>query len=113
MKRGCAVTILISHLFVLLLPVFALAQTISLPAIEKGVPVSLAEYRQKILSGVHYALHFTIPAARENKIPASESIAFDMKKAATVVIDFKEAADHLHSISVNGKFIPVDFRDEH
>jgi aminopeptidase N len=95
------------------LPFFCYAQGSSAGLDEKGVQESLAAYRHKILSGVHYLLHFTIPAAKEEKIPATETISFDLKKVAVLPVDFKDSVNHLQSIEVNGKQVAIDYHDEH
>ncbi|GAA4394679.1 M1 family aminopeptidase [Nibrella viscosa] len=84
------------------------------PAVESGVSQELAKYRKQTLSRLGYSLQFGIPAGKEQPIPASETITFHWQAGkAPVQIDFKEQRDHLHSVSVNGREIPVVFESEH
>lgn len=82
--------------------------------IEKGVSQSLADYRKSVLGNVQYFLDFKIPSDREDSIPATETLLFDLKnKAVPLQLDFKEHRNHLLQIEVNGKNVPVSFRNEH
>jgi aminopeptidase N len=87
----------------------------NVPAIiEKGVSQKLADYRYGALKNIHYDLSFQMPALRSNSILASAVLRFDLlKNSIPLQIDFKESADHLSSIIVNGKKIQTIFREEH
>lgn len=92
----------------------ALSQPIAFVKIENGVSASLASFRKRVLSGVNYQLSFTIPSLKTEAIPASETISFHLKAiSGPLLIDFKEEKDHLKKVAVNGKEIPVHFRNEH
>ncbi|SMB98274.1 Peptidase M1 membrane alanine aminopeptidase [Hymenobacter roseosalivarius DSM 11622] len=83
-------------------------------AVEKGVSQELATYRSQVVSELAYALHFTIPAAKEQPIPATESISFLLKEnKSPLQLDFKENTDHLKRLVVNQKPVAIDHRDEH
>lgn len=94
-----------------ILPQFSFAQTIK---IEKGVSKELADYRHKVISNVLYELSFQIPADRTAAIAASESLSFDLQKENhPLQLDFKETADHLLHLVVNGNSIKPLLGDEH
>jgi aminopeptidase N len=82
--------------------------------IETGVSESLASFRKQVISNIHYALHFRLPALKTEPIPAEETISFNWKKNTQALqIDFK-AADHaVHAVVVNDKRIKVQVQDEH
>ncbi|MBO9675695.1 MAG: ERAP1-like C-terminal domain-containing protein [Sphingobacteriaceae bacterium] len=82
-------------------------------AVEPGVSLALASARSAALSNIQYQLHFTIPLAQAAPILSTESIDFKLNKLIYLQVDFKQSADHIKQLSVNGKAIPVDFRDEH
>ncbi|MEZ0611423.1 M1 family aminopeptidase [Fibrella sp. WM1] len=83
-------------------------------SVEKGVAQTLAQARRQTVSQLAYALRFELPAQKSQPIPASETIRFTWKKtAAPLQLDFKEQPDQLQRIAVNGKTIPIVFRDEH
>ncbi|MES2827987.1 MAG: M1 family aminopeptidase [Bacteroidota bacterium] len=84
------------------------------PQIETGVSKSLAVYRKSLISDINYRLTFTIPAGKNEPIPATEVLTFNL--AATkfpLQIDFKEVGSKLKSIEVNGKAVPVSHQFEH
>jgi aminopeptidase N len=82
--------------------------------VEKGVSQRLAIYRKTILGNINYRLHFDIPADKEQSIPATESIAFTLSNnTAPLQVDFKEERNHIQTIKVNQRSIPVDFEKEH
>jgi len=82
-------------------------------AVEPGVSLALASSRSATISAIQYQLNFNIPAEQNASINATESIGFKLDKLSSLQIDFKQNEDHLKKISVNGKSIPVDFKDEH
>lgn len=82
--------------------------------IEKGVSQSLAEERKKILSDLHYQLHFNIPPERSDSITGEEFLSFHLKnKKNSLQLDYKNYRNRILFFSVNGKNCPVDFREEH
>jgi aminopeptidase N len=87
----------------------------NMPAIiEKGVSQKLADYRYGALKNIHYDLFFHIPVLRSDPILATMILRFDLlKNSIPLQIDFKESADHLSSVIVNGKKIQTIFREEH
>jgi len=100
--------------FFLLLGTSCFAQkTAQQVAVEPGVSLALANSRSASISRIRYQLHFTVPAQQTDSIYSTESIDFKLSKLAQLQIDFKQNADHLKKVSVNGKAIPVDFKDEH
>ena len=98
----------------LLLSFTCLAQKVTQHvAVEPGVSLALASSRSASISNIQYQLHFIIPIEKTALINATESIDFKLNKLMQLQIDFKQNADHLKKIFVNGKSIPVDFKDEH
>jgi aminopeptidase N len=82
--------------------------------VEKGVSQELATYRSKVVSELAYALHFTIPEAKEQPISATESISFKLNEnKSPLQLDFKENTAHLKSLVVNAKPVAIDHRNEH
>ncbi|NII83025.1 MULTISPECIES: M1 family metallopeptidase [unclassified Pedobacter] len=82
-------------------------------AIEPGVSLELASSRSAAISNIQYQLHFTILAEQTALIQSTESIDFKLNNLIYLQVDFKQNADHLKRISVNGKVIPIDFKAEH
>lgn len=82
-------------------------------AVEPGVSLALANSRSAAISNIQYKLHFTIPAEQTAPIQSIESIGFKLNKLIHLQVDFKQNADHIKRVSVNGKTIPIDFKAEH
>lgn len=82
-------------------------------AVEPGVSLALASSRSAAISNTQYKLHFTIPAEQTAPIQSIESIGFKLNKLIHLQVDFKQNADHIKRVSVNGKTIPIDFKAEH
>jgi aminopeptidase N len=105
----------------LLLVLLAACQRHSVPtttaptlSVETGVSQTLAEARKQLLSGVAYTLDLTIPAQKAMPITGSEVVAFHLKdNRQPLQLDFKALADHLRSVAVNGRPVPIDYRNEH
>ncbi|RZK16978.1 MAG: aminopeptidase, partial [Hymenobacter sp.] len=82
--------------------------------IETGVSQALAEARKQLLSQVGYALSLTIPSEKTQPIGAEEVITFTLRdNHQPLQLDFKAPADHLRSVAVNGRPVPIDYRNEH
>ncbi len=83
-------------------------------AIEPGVSLELASYRHSIISNIQYKLNFDIPAEKSKAIDAKESISFNISLAdQNLQLDFKQNADHVKSIVVNGEKTVINLKDEH
>lgn len=91
------------------------AQSIPKPvAIEPGVSLSLATHRAQTISNIQYTLFFNIPFNQKIAIGATADIAFDLKSTdQPLQLDFKQPADLLYQLTVNGKKVKIDLRDEH
>lgn len=97
-------------ILLLAISISALAQQ----TITPGVSSQLSVYRRAEISGIRYQLDFQIPAAKSESIQATETISLDLKtNAQALQIDFKQSADHVHALSVNGKSITPKLENEH
>lgn len=81
--------------------------------VEPGVSLALATSRSASISNIQYQLHFNVPAEQIASIESTENINFKLNKLGQLQVDFKQNADHLKTISVNGKAITIDFKEEH
>ena len=100
--------------FFFLLSATAFAQQVTNPvAIEPGVSLALASSRSAAISNIQYKLHFSIPTEQTAPIHSTENIDFKLNKLIHLQVDFKQNADHIKRVSVNGKTIPIDFKAEH
>ncbi|CAH0154088.1 Aminopeptidase N [Pedobacter sp. Bi27] len=100
--------------FFFLLSATGFAQQVTNPvAVEPGVSLALASSRSAAISNIQYKLHFIIPAEQTAPIQSTENIDFKLNRLIYLQVDFKQSADHIKRVSVNGKTIPIDFKAEH
>ena len=82
--------------------------------VEPGVSLALAQERAERLSNIVYALDFVIPADKDQPITATERVTFTLASADTdLQLDFRESADKLLAVTVNGSQTRPDHRAEH
>lgn len=92
-----------------------MAQKATAPiAIKPGVSLELANQRSAIISEIQYQLHFNIPSSKNVEIEANEELSFILNAVPAILqLDFKQSADHIKNISVNGNNIAVNLQNEH
>lgn len=91
----------------------ACGQVDELP-IEPGVSLALAEERAGRLSGLHYRLHFAIPAERSQAVRGEVEIRFTLAEAATPLqLDFRAGPEAVQALVVNGSALAVVPEREH
>ncbi|RZK37567.1 MAG: aminopeptidase, partial [Hymenobacter sp.] len=82
--------------------------------VETGVSQVLAEARRQLLSHLAYSLDLDIPSQKTQPIGGKEVIMFTLRdNRQPLQLDFKASADHLHKVEVNGRPVPIDYRNEH
>lgn len=102
-------------LFLLSLTTAGYAQKAAKPvAVEPGVSLSLATYRHSVISNIQYTIKLDIPSQKTQAIAAKETVQFDLSAVTQPLqLDFKQTADAVKSITVNGKKTGIVFREEH
>ena len=83
------------------------------PAVEDGVSRELAEYRSARVSDLRYEIGFRIPADQDERVSGQETITFQLKRKAPLQLDFRPDGEAVLSLSVNGRQIEADCRNEH
>lgn len=78
-----------------------------------GVSRELAVHRKEVISGLKYALSFVIPAERDSAVTGQAEIRFSLEKPGEVVLDFREGADKIKELKVNGKAAGYHYEEEH
>ncbi|PWN07669.1 M1 family metallopeptidase [Rhodohalobacter mucosus] len=100
--------------FVLSTGLISCGKSLSVPPNEPGVSLELAEFRKSLLSDIQYTLYFNIPERREMPIPATVSIKFTLNNEGyDIPLDFRESADKLRSLTVNGTSAEIIYENEH
>jgi aminopeptidase N len=99
----------------LLLSAASYAQpTVPPQVVEPGVSLTLAIQRSNNISQLNYQLHFQLPAEKSKAIPGTAAIRFHLaNRPALLQLDFKAEDNQVKTITVNGKNIPVQLKNEH
>lgn len=83
-------------------------------AVEPGVSWQLAESRAAVLSNINYTLTFRVAEDPTAPITAFEVASFTLASARDdLQFDFRESADKIHAVTVNGAAQTIDHRAEH
>ena len=80
---------------------------------DEGVSVELAQWRKATIGDLRYALRFSIPEQRSEAVEGEASIRFTLEQRQEVVLDFRESAEHIHEVRVNGVVCDYTFANEH
>ena len=89
-------------------------QSALVETLRPGVTQQLAKHRKSVLSRLSYDLSFDLPASRDQSIAASAVIEFDLSDTdEPLVLDFKESAEKIGAVEVNGQQSDYRFESEH
>ena len=80
---------------------------------DEGVSVELAQWRKETIGDLRYALRFDIPERRDEAVEGEAGIGFALKRRQEVVLDFRESAERIHQVRVNGRACDYAFANEH
>ena len=81
--------------------------------VESGVSRKLAVERASTIDSIHYDLAFRIPEDKDAPLEGSETLTFRLRGRGTVQLDFREGAENIRSLKVNGKTAAIDWQNEH
>ena len=82
--------------------------------VEPGVSLALAKHRAETISGINYELSLTIPENRDGAIEGRVKITFQLSDSSQPLqLDFRESADRIRSVAVNGDESDYRFINEH
>lgn len=82
--------------------------------VEKGVSLSLNQYRKKTINNIQYAITLDIPGKKEEKIRGKQSISFDLNSVdSALVLDFSNDAGMVLAVQSVGKKLDYEFVNEH
>ena len=80
---------------------------------DEGVSVELAQWRKATIGDLRYALRFSIPEQRSEAVEGKACIRFTLAQRQEVVLDFRESAERIHEVRVNGVACDYTFANEH
>lgn len=82
--------------------------------LEPGVNRALAGHRSSLLENISYDLTFSLPEKANLPIPASVDLRFDLLRVDTpLILDFRQPADQVLAINVNGREVVPDCQADH
>ena len=81
--------------------------------VEPGVSRDLALDRAARIDSVRYLLTFSVPEDKTEPVQGMLSMTFNLKDRNPVQLDFREGAEKLRTMIVNGQAQEIDYQDEH
>ncbi|WP_244139483.1 M1 family aminopeptidase [Mucilaginibacter ginkgonis] len=98
----------------LIISLLILKAAIAQVPVENGVSLKLATYRHKIISNIQYKLAFNIPAEKSVALTGTEVLTFNLtENSQPLQLDFKQSAENLTALTVNGKPSMINLTNEH
>ena len=80
---------------------------------DEGVSVELAQWRKTTIAHLRYGLQFNIPELRSEAVEGEACICFVLTERQEVVLDFRESAERIREVRVNGLACDYNFVNEH
>ena len=80
---------------------------------EEGISTELAQLRKQEIKELKYNLHFSIPERKQEAVEGEARISFLLQNPQEVILDFRESADKIKDVFVNGEATEYAFRNEH
>ena len=80
---------------------------------EEGISLELAQLRKQEIKDLKYSLRFSIPEQKQETVEGETRIQFTIQKAQEIILDFRESADKVKEVSVNGQPTEYTFLNEH
>ena len=100
--------------FLFIISLFFSMATYSNKVTERaGVPWELATLRKQTIHNLEYKLSFTIPRVRTENVAGKVWMRFTLSEKTPLIVDFREEADKVRSLLLNGKPVPYRVSNEH
>ena len=80
---------------------------------EEGISLELAQLRKQEIKDLKYSLRFSIPEQKQEAVEGETRIHFTIQKPQEIILDFRESADKVKEVSVNGQPTEYTFLNEH
>ena len=80
---------------------------------EEGISLELAQLRKQEIKDLKYGLRFSIPEQKQEAVEGEARIQFTIQKPQEIILDFRENADKVKEVSVNGQPTEYTFLNEH
>lgn len=82
-------------------------------SVETGVSWQLAQDRKENISNLEYDLYFEIPDSISDRVEGAVEIKFDLPSKQTIVIDYLNDRESIHSVEINGHKADYIYEKEH
>lgn len=82
-------------------------------SVETGVSWQLAQDRKENISNLEYDLYFEIPDSISDRVEGAVEIKFDLPSKQTIVIDYLNGRESIHSVEINGHKADYIYEKEH
>ena len=80
---------------------------------EEGISLELAQLRKQEIKELKYGLSFSIPKQKQEAVEGEARISFLLQRPQEIILDFRESADKIKEVSVNGQPSEHTFLNEH
>ena len=80
---------------------------------EEGISLELAQLRKEEIKDLKYNLRFSIPEQKQEAVEGEAQILFTIQKPQEIILDFRESADKVKEVNVNGQPSEYTFLNEH
>ena len=80
---------------------------------EEGISLELAQLRKREIKDLKYDLHFSIPEQKQEAVKGEANIRFAIDRPQEIILDFRESADKINDVFVNGEPTEYALRNEH
>ena len=80
---------------------------------NEGVSLELAQLRKQEIKDLKYSLSFSIPELKQEAVEGEARISFLLQGPQEIILDFRESADKIKEVSINGKATEYVFHNEH
>ena len=80
---------------------------------EEGISLELAQLRKQEIKELKYGLSFSIPEQKQEAVEGEARIRFLLQRPQEIILDFRESADKIKEVSVNGQPSEYTFLNEH
>ena len=80
---------------------------------EEGISLELAQLRKQEIKNLKYDLSFSIPEKKQEPVNGEMKASFTLQKTQEIILDFRESADKIKEVYVNGKSVEYIFQNEH
>lgn len=80
---------------------------------DVGISRELARFRKANFEQVRYNLFFSVPESKREAIQGTVEISLHLSKRQPLVIDFRGEPEQVTTVTLNGKEIPYEVKNEH